>query len=151
MRRTMIAVALLVIASSAIALAGVPRTMNYQGVLRDDVGVPVPDGDYELTFRIYDVEFSGGALWAETDTVAVTEGIFNATLGKNMPLTPDFDTTYWLGIEVESEGEEASQSISDGEGYGEWSGDSDADDDDSSDDDSGDSDGDSDVEEEDDW
>ncbi len=105
MRRTMIAVALLVIASSAIALAGVPRTMNYQGVLRDDVGVPVPDGDYELTFRIYDVEFSGGALWAETNTVAVTEGIFNATLGKNMPLTPDFDTTYWLGIEVESEGE----------------------------------------------
>lgn len=39
----------------------VPKTLSYQGVLTDDEGTAVPDGDYDLTFHIYDVASGGPA------------------------------------------------------------------------------------------
>ena len=34
---------------------GAPLYFNYQGLLLDNEGNPVPDGNYQLTFAIYDV------------------------------------------------------------------------------------------------
>jgi hypothetical protein len=83
------------------SVADVPEFMSYQGLLRDGVGDPVPDGNYTLTFRLYDVETGGAALWTETQTVAVADGVFNAKLGKVVPLSSlEFDVPYWLGISV---------------------------------------------------
>ncbi|MBN1136633.1 MAG: hypothetical protein JXM73_08600, partial [Anaerolineae bacterium] len=61
--------------------AGAPSFFNYQGLLLDDQGRPVPDDDYDLTFAIYDVAAGGAALWSEVQTVAVEDGLFSVTLG----------------------------------------------------------------------
>lgn len=82
------------------ALGQIPQTMSYQGVLTDAGGAPVPDGNYSLTFKLYEVASGGSAVWSETQTVAVSEGIFNAILGSVNPLNLPFDQQYWLGISV---------------------------------------------------
>ncbi len=81
-------------------LGQIPKTMSYQGVLTDAGGAPVSDGDYSLTFKLYEVASGGSAVWSETQTVAVSEGIFNAILGSVSPLNLAFDKPYWLGLAV---------------------------------------------------
>lgn len=105
MRRTVsiIAFALLLVACSA--AAQIPRTMSYQGVLRDDFGDIVEDNDYSIEFSIFDVESGGTELWTETQSVEVRDGIFNVTLGTTVNLTLAFDRDYWLEIEVAPYGE----------------------------------------------
>ncbi len=96
--------ALLIILASA-AVAEIPGLISYQGVLTDDTGTVVPDGTYQLTFRIYDVATGGTDLWNEIQDVQVTGGLFTVMLGSVSPLNLDFDTGYYLGITVESESE----------------------------------------------
>ena len=82
--------------------ASVPSTLNYQGLLRDSTGAPVPDGMYSINFGIYDVEAGGTALWVETDpdSITVEDGAFSVVLGKLTDLDLPFDDTYWLGIKI---------------------------------------------------
>jgi hypothetical protein len=88
----------------AAANAQVPQTMNYQGLLTDASGSPVADGNYSLTFRIYDAASGGTQLWTESQSsVAVSGGLFKARLGSVTPLTVDFDDAYWLEIQVGAE------------------------------------------------
>ena len=51
--------ALVLVLCVVLAHADVPRTMSYQGVLRDDVGNTVPDGPHSIEFDIYDIEVGG--------------------------------------------------------------------------------------------
>ena len=90
---------------AVLAHADVPRTMSYQGVLRDDDGNTVPDDSYSIEFNIYDVEVGGTSLWTETQSVDVRDGLFNVILGSTTPLDIDFDVQYWLGITIEAESE----------------------------------------------
>lgn len=83
------------------ARAEVPRTISYQGVLREAGGDVVSDGDYEMTFRLYDTPDGPSVLWTETDTVSVSDGVFDVILGGGMPLDLEFDEVYWLGVSVE--------------------------------------------------
>jgi hypothetical protein len=86
-----------------LAQADIPEIMSYQGVLRDGSGNPVPDGSYNVTFRIYDVAAGGTALWSEGQPLAAMGGIISAHLGSVTTLTTlDFDVPYWLGISVEN-------------------------------------------------
>lgn len=82
-----------------------PGTISYQGVLTEGGGSAVTDGDYSLTFRLYDTPSGGSHLWEETKVVTVSKGIFNVILGapSGMPLA--FDDQYYLGISVEGEAE----------------------------------------------
>lgn len=79
----------------------VPQTISYQGVLTDENGTVVADGSYNLSFNLYDALTGGTALWTENQSVAVSNGIFNAILGSVNPLTLTFDIQYWLGVSVE--------------------------------------------------
>jgi len=79
-------------------LSQVPKTISYQGVLTDASGTVVPDGNYNLTFRLYDVATGGTALWAEGQLVAVRNGVFNVILGSVVPIDLPFDKPYWLGV-----------------------------------------------------
>ncbi len=97
--------ALVLVLCAVLAHAGVPRTMSYQGVLRDDVGNSVPDGSYSIEFNIYDVATGGTALWTETQSVVASDGLFNVILGSTTTLGIDFDVPYWLGITIEAESE----------------------------------------------
>ncbi|MEE8186462.1 MAG: hypothetical protein V3T99_02230, partial [Nitrososphaerales archaeon] len=64
-------------------------------------GTVVADGDYELSFSLYDVETGGTALWGEIySSVPVTEGVFHVILGSLDPLSLNFDRQYWLGVTV---------------------------------------------------
>ncbi|MBN2071686.1 MAG: hypothetical protein JW814_09545 [Candidatus Krumholzibacteriota bacterium] len=85
--------------------ADVPMKINYQGVLTDAEGAAATDGDYSMTFSIYDVAESGTALWTETQTVPVNKAIFSVMLGNFTPVALPFDRQYWLGIAVNGESE----------------------------------------------
>jgi len=105
MRLLFAATILVALVSSSAVVAAVPRTISYQGVLKDAGGVIVPDGEYDITFRIYDVATEGAALWNETQTLQVTAGIVSLTLGDVSGLDLPFDGLYWLGISIETHGE----------------------------------------------
>jgi trimeric autotransporter adhesin len=83
-------------------LGQVPRTLSYQGILSDTSGVPKSDGNYGMTFRLYNISLGGTPLWSETQVLATQRGLFNAVLGDITPF-PDslrFDRRYWLGLQV---------------------------------------------------
>lgn len=101
MWRMVIVSCALALGLAQLAAGGVPSTMSYQGVLRDAAGDPVPDGPYEFVFELYDTGSGGTALWSETQTLTVSEGVFNARLGSVVPLELPFDQQYWLDITVD--------------------------------------------------
>jgi hypothetical protein len=78
----------LILPLAAIPQTAVPMLINYQGELRSpSTGQPVPDGAYNMLFRICDVESEGAPLWEGTHTdmngnpVQVTNGILSVILG----------------------------------------------------------------------
>jgi len=95
----------LLLAPLFLVQAQIPRTLSYQGVLTDPAGNIKPDGPYTFTFRLYDVASAGTALWTETETNTVKDGLFSTTLGEQtaFPAALTFDKPYWLGIQVEGE------------------------------------------------
>ncbi len=86
--------------AAPLAWGQIPQTIAYQGVLTDASGTVVADGNYSLTFKLYEAASGGSVIWTETQTVAVSNGVFAAILGSVTPLTPAFDKQYWLGISV---------------------------------------------------
>ena len=88
------------------AQAAVPGTLNYQGQLTSAAGVPV-SGTVNITFKLYDVASGGTARWSETQSVTVSNGQYNVTLG--MPATPLdpalFTVPLYLGISVGTDAE----------------------------------------------
>ena len=85
--------------------AAVPREINYQGILADSDGNSVPDGDYEMSFAIYDVSTGGDSLWDEDQTVTVTNGIYNVILGHSPFPTDLFNRDLYLGVTVGTDAE----------------------------------------------
>ena len=88
-----------------------PNAMNFQGRLADSSGAAVPDGNYDMRFLIFEVETggSGSQLWEEYQEVAVTDGVYNVTLGQGTPVVGSFDAALFSGddrwLEVWVEGE----------------------------------------------
>jgi hypothetical protein len=87
---------------ASFSLAEIPRLINYQGMLTESDGTsPVPDGQYNMRFKIYGSLSEDDSLWWEQHTnVDVTNGLFNVILGGTSSLYLPFDTDYWLGITV---------------------------------------------------
>lgn len=99
---------LIIIALTSINIFGqeIPKQIDYQGVLKTSAGVIVPDGNYPLTFKIYNDPTGGTALWSEAQTVAVANGIFSAHLGSTTPITTvPFNRIHFLGITLGTEPE----------------------------------------------
>ena len=85
------------------SLAEIPQLITYQGKVTDSGGIPVADGDYSMTFTIYDAETSGTSLWSSGSiTVTVSGGVFSVLLGDTgqPTLNLDFDSDYWLEIDI---------------------------------------------------
>ena len=59
----------------------VPALINYQGKLLDNSGSIVPNGNYQLEFRVWSAASSGSLIWGRTYPVNVSEGLFNVVLG----------------------------------------------------------------------
>ncbi|PSO43467.1 hypothetical protein BRC19_00375 [Candidatus Saccharibacteria bacterium QS_5_54_17] len=96
----------------------VPHLINYQGRLTDNQGQALPDGNYNMRFRIYDAETSGTQLWSTTrcyspddgttcdgtgtdQRVSVQNGTFSLKLGKVNALPGDIFTNPTRYLEVE--------------------------------------------------
>ena len=87
--------------------AQIPRTLSYQGLLTDSLGNPKADGLYTITFRLYDVNDGGSALWTESKSVQIKRGLFSTILGDQTVISTSvtFEKPYWLSIQVETESE----------------------------------------------
>lgn len=83
--------------------AQVPRIISYQGVLTDNQGNLLPDGNRTLTLKLYDNLFSAVPIYTESQTVPVVKGIFNVIIGSVNPITNsiNFDRAYFLGVSVD--------------------------------------------------
>jgi len=82
----------------------IPKALSYQGILTDMAGGAGPNGDYDLTFKIFDNPISGEPLWTETHYgVQLTRGLFNVILGSTTPLGPSLfsETPRYMGITVD--------------------------------------------------
>lgn len=102
MRKLLLAVVLVVVAAGSTARAEVPKRLNFQGILLDSVEGVVPDGVYNLTFRIFDAATGGTALWEETQMLPTENGLFNTFLGLSAPV-PDSvfsGPDRWLEIQL---------------------------------------------------
>ena len=93
--------ALASVALAAPAFAQAPRTLSYQGILTDNFGIVIADGNYSLTLRLYDASSGGTLLYTEVQNpVAVVRGGFNVMIGSVTPLTLAFDKPLWLSLQV---------------------------------------------------
>jgi predicted regulator of Ras-like GTPase activity (Roadblock/LC7/MglB family) len=65
------------------AVGGGNPLVSFQGrLLNPSTGLPVPNGNYSITFRIFDALTAGNSVWTETQpSVAVNGGLFNVQLG----------------------------------------------------------------------
>lgn len=99
------------------AAAAINEQMNYQGRLLDSTGAIVPDGTYNMEFKIYQdgtgcvssgTSPCGGTLkWTETRTttnrVTLRNGYFSVQLGEVTPFASLVDwnqSTLWLSVNV---------------------------------------------------
>ncbi len=57
----------------------------------------IDNGDYDILFKLYTAEVGGTAVWSETQTVQVVNGVYSVLLGAVNPLTAAFDVPYFLG------------------------------------------------------
>jgi len=85
----------------------ITQMMSYQGRLTDATGVPVPDGNYDVEFRLYPEQAGGNPFWTETQTVTTRDGLFSVLLGSVTPITtrdgdrgPGIEAAY-IGMAVE--------------------------------------------------
>lgn len=103
-RITLFLLTVVLILSINNATAQIPRVISYQGMLLGSNEQPVPEGNYKLTFRIYDG--SNKLLWSEVhNQVFISGGLFNVFLGSVNPLDIPFEMPYFLGIQVGSDPE----------------------------------------------
>ncbi len=102
--------------------AGYVKEFNFQGRLTNPDGTNVTDGVYDMNFRIYNVSSGGVAMWSENhiggNKVTVEDGVFNVNLGSLNAINLDFNSgVYYLGIEVNGDGEMSPRRRIGGVGY----------------------------------
>jgi len=86
---------------SSLIIAQIPQQINYQGMLSDISGNPIT-GTYTINFSIYSDGTTTSSIWMETQSVTVSNGLFNVQLGFNNPIPLYiFDGTIkYLGVQV---------------------------------------------------
>ena len=88
-------------AAPVIAATGINHEINFQGKIVNTDGTNVTNGTYAFTFKLYSVSSGGAAVWTETKSLTVTDGIFQTQLGDttSLPGSVNFNTdSIYLGI-----------------------------------------------------
>ena len=68
-------------------MAAMPGTLSVQGALHSAGGGAVSDGDYILSFALYEADKGGAAVWQEgPEIVTVKGGAFSYLLGSSKPI-----------------------------------------------------------------
>ncbi len=96
-------VALLCFATISSVFAQVPRQISYQGVIVDNLGAPIADGNHVITIKFYDASTGGPVLYSEPIAATSVKGLFNVILGVQSPIPPSltFNSQYFIGISVD--------------------------------------------------
>lgn len=111
MKRTIFLLAMLVLLTGQAFGQAIPKQISYQGVLKDASG-NILNGDFSMTFKIYNEPTGSTQLWTETQTVSVANGLFSVQLGSINPITTvPFDRIHFLGITVGTESELAPRTL----------------------------------------
>lgn len=94
------------LAGSLAHAAPAPRTIGFMGVLNAASGQPV-NSSVQVTLSLFDAATGGTALWSETQTVQVTNGLFSTALGSLTPFPSglDFSRAYFVGVTPHGEAE----------------------------------------------
>ena len=83
----------------------IPRKIRFQSALKDNSETYICR-TFRLTFGIYDAESGGAPLWSEThQNVEIENGKLDVILGSLTEIDLPFDRQYYLGVEVENDGE----------------------------------------------
>lgn len=91
----------------ATALTTVPTKMNFQGRLTNTAGNVMPDGVYNMKFRLFTVSTSGASVWSEDrlvsagNGVTITNGLFSVKLGDVTPIPATLFASGNLFFEIE--------------------------------------------------
>ena len=84
--------------------AFVPSQVNFQGFITASDKEPVNDGNYSITFSLWDgINEDSNKLWEDTQNIIVERGIYSTALGP-FPYTLTFTEQYYLGIQVNGGG-----------------------------------------------
>jgi hypothetical protein len=75
---------LLLFLTTTLAGAQISKLISYQGMLSTLAGT-VPQGDYQLTFRLYGDSKNSAPIWTETQTISVLPG---GTFSMNVSQSP---------------------------------------------------------------
>jgi hypothetical protein len=76
--------------------------IGVQGTLRKSDGNSLEDGEYTMTFRLYNAATGGTVLWSEVQTqVEIAGGLYSTQLGNVNSLALPFDADYYLSVQVE--------------------------------------------------
>lgn len=77
-----------------------PR-VSIQGTLKENNGAVVTDGEYAVTFKLYNNPTGGSALWSEEAIISVAGGIYNHFLGSVNPLNgSNFSNILYVGVKI---------------------------------------------------
>jgi len=105
---SLIAISFFVFKSSSKAETGINRQINFQGKLVKTDGTNVTNGSYTIVFSLYGFDSGSTAVWTESQSVSVNDGIFQAALGSVTPIPASFNFNWdglYLGIKVGSDNE----------------------------------------------
>ena len=96
-------------AKTVVAATGILEQINFQGkVVNKTSGTNLSDASYSFTFSLYSASSGGTAIWTETKSLSVTNGIFQTMLGDTtaLPGSVDFNTdNLYLGVSFNGDGE----------------------------------------------
>jgi hypothetical protein len=96
---------------SVLYLSG-QASLRMQGSLQKPSGKPFDNGFHSITFKLYEVEVGGQAIWTEVQPrVQVENGLYEASLGSIVPLNLSFNKRYYLGASVNGGAELAPRAI----------------------------------------
>lgn len=85
-------------------VAPLTPSFSHQGRLLDDSGNPVPDGNYEVRYNIFQTASGGTAVYTDTQTINVENGLFTTSLGLTENITPTiFARPTWLEVTIDGE------------------------------------------------
>ena len=105
-------IGLLILLCFSSAVLSVPATVNYQGRLLDNAGIPVTATDVTVVVKVWNHETSttsGNNVYTETHTVNIADGVYSLQIGTGS--TSDtfdhnlFDTGVSLWFEITVSGE----------------------------------------------
>jgi hypothetical protein len=102
-----IRIALLLAAAVPAAAVILPLRIPFQGKLLDPATNNPKNGAFSMQFKLYTVPTGGAALFAETQSVTVVNGVFNVQIGTISLLTTDLfsGASAYLGVTVGGDAE----------------------------------------------